>query len=313
MHPRHSIQSTHMLERLPERRASNPQPPDRRVAPVIEADRNGLPYAGAIALTFISSWILTYFCGGTHVVTPDWFLVPIVVCAFRFGRVQTLAVSVAAGLLAGPVMPDHFDHGVAIAQGPSDWISRFVAFVVIGQITAFLFFQLRRRYASDHASLYDQLTGLANRILFGDRLQHGLARLERSKGVLSVLVFDLDDFETVNIKYDHLVGDEVLVAVSARLREAVRASDTLARLSSDEFAMLVEGTDLAAGITTAERVVESLQAPFRIDGDKLIAVRLSAGVSTTTDARTSADEMVREARFAVRTSKELGKNRYSVA
>ena len=291
---------------------SNPLSTSRRSTPGKEDGRPALAYVAAIGLTLICSWIVSFFSGGANVVTPDWLLIPAVLCAYRFGRIPTLGVSIGAGLLAGPLMPDHFNHDVAVAQLPSEWITRCVAFVSIGLLSACLFLQLRRRHASDHASLYDPLTGLANRILFQDRLVHSLVRLERSRAALSVLVFDLDDFEAVNLKYDHSVGDDVLVAVSGRLRESVRSSDTLARLSSDEFAMLVEGTDLAAGMTTAERVVDSLQQPFCV-GDKLIAVRLSAGVSTTTDATIAPEELIREARRAVKTSKQLGKNQYSVA
>jgi hypothetical protein len=157
-----------------------------------------LGYVLAIGATLSISWLVTLKLGGAGVVAPHWFYVPIMLCAYRFGRLPTVAVSLLAGLLTGPVMPDHFSHGVAYPQVTSDWVSRGIDFLVLGYVMALLFRNLRRQRDAARASLRDPLTGLANRVVFLDRLQNALARLERAQGIVGVLFLDLDDFKAVN-------------------------------------------------------------------------------------------------------------------
>jgi PAS domain S-box-containing protein len=100
----------------------------------------------------------------------------------------------------------------------------------------------RRRLEDElrHQAFHDSLTGLANRALFSDRLEHALSRTGRSRARLAVLFLDLDDFKTVNDSLGHGEGDQLLIAVAARLRETLRSGDTIARMGGDEFAVLVE-------------------------------------------------------------------------
>jgi diguanylate cyclase (GGDEF)-like protein len=278
---------------------------------VDEGEPTSLSYVVAIGTTLFVSWLITRELGGAGAVAPHWLYIPIMLCAYRFGFVPTLIVSLVSGFLVGPIMPDHFTNGVAFPQMTSDWVSRSIDFVVLGQFLTFLFRNLRRQRDAARASLYDPLTGLPNRVLFQDRLDQGLARLGRSHGALGVLFFDLDDFKTVNDEQGHLAGDELLVAISARLRGAARAGETLARISGDEFAMIAEGIDAAGTVEVAERMLNTLQAPFTIGGQQT-SVRASIGVASTLNGSASSAELLHNADEAMYEAKRAGKNRYQV-
>jgi diguanylate cyclase (GGDEF)-like protein len=124
-------------------------------------------------------------------------------------------------------------------------------------------------------AFHDQLTGLANRRLFADRVKRALDRHEVDDRSFAVLFCDLDDFKRVNDTHGHAAGDLLLVQVAERLRAEVRSADTLARLGGDEFAVLVDGGDPAA---LADRLVAALQEPFVVDDMRLDA-RISVGVT----------------------------------
>ncbi|MCU1376045.1 MAG: diguanylate cyclase/phosphodiesterase with sensor(s), partial [Actinomycetia bacterium] len=163
-----------------------------------------------------------------------------------------------------------------------------------------------------HQAFHDPLTGLANRALLRDRLEHALARGERHAGSLGVLFVDLDDFKAVNDGRGHAAGDELLLAVGARLRDTVRASDTVARLGGDEFAILVEGPAAATHpASTGERILEAFDLPFRIGGDD-VYVHASIGVALAETDGIDAGELLRNADVAMYAAKSAGKNRCEV-
>jgi diguanylate cyclase (GGDEF)-like protein/PAS domain S-box-containing protein len=161
-------------------------------------------------------------------------------------------------------------------------------------------------------AFHDSLTGLANRALFADRLQHAISRAERTPTELAVLFVDLDDFKTVNDSLGHSEGDLLLIAVADRLRAGVRAGDTIARMGGDEFAILIE--DPIAGETPVDvglRMLAQLEPPFA-HGGKEIFVHASIGVATTRSRDHTADEVLRNADVAMYTAKSNGKNRLEV-
>jgi diguanylate cyclase (GGDEF)-like protein/PAS domain S-box-containing protein len=166
-----------------------------------------------------------------------------------------------------------------------------------------------------HNAFHDALTGLANRALFADRLEHALARTDRQAAPVSVLFDDLDDFKAVNDGAGHSSGDELLVAVAERLRTVLRPSDTVARLGGDEFAVLIEDTaDPAQTQAAADRLLAALAEPFPALGGAGEDVRISASVGIATGAAGQHDvaELLRHADVAMYAAKEAGKGRSAV-
>ena len=160
-----------------------------------------------------------------------------------------------------------------------------------------------------HDSLHDALTGLANRVLFGDRVAASVE--EGRTGVVSVLFVDLDDFKTINDSLGHQAGDELLIAVSDRLSACVRGVDLVARLSGDEFAILLESAvDRQDAVAVAQRLQDALAEPIIVGGREVL---VSASVGITVEDRTDvegADSLLRAADAAMYRAKNKGKGRF---
>ncbi|MEO7981787.1 MAG: diguanylate cyclase, partial [Sporichthyaceae bacterium] len=134
-----------------------------------------------------------------------------------------------------------------------------------------------------HQAFHDDLTGLANRALFMDRVAHGLARRERDGTGLAVLLLDLDDFKTVNDGLGHAAGDSMLRAVAERLATLVRPGDTTARLGGDEFAMvLVDLPSERSAVHAVERIISVLGQPLLLEGKEIYA-HCSIGIAFAGD------------------------------
>jgi diguanylate cyclase (GGDEF)-like protein/PAS domain S-box-containing protein len=158
-----------------------------------------------------------------------------------------------------------------------------------------------------HQAFHDSLTGLANRALFEDRLNHALERHRRDEHQGAAVVFiDLDDFKTVNDSLGHAAGDDLLRAFAGCLADCTRKADTVARFGGDEFAVLVEGyyADAAAAVI-AERIHATLEKPIRLEQDDVF-VHASIGIANG-DPATTADEVVRNADLAMYSAKAAGK------
>ncbi|MGA4862203.1 putative bifunctional diguanylate cyclase/phosphodiesterase [Streptomyces lavendulocolor] len=160
-----------------------------------------------------------------------------------------------------------------------------------------------------HQAFHDSLTGLANRVLFEDRVNHALVQAQRDGTVVGVLFVDVDDFKVVNDIHGHGVGDELLVALSLRLQTAVRASDTAARIGGDEFALLVEGSTTPTGVERfTEHVMSVFAEPFRLSVGPL-STYASIGVATTEDSVDSV-ELLTHADLALYAAKTAGKRQW---
>ena len=159
-----------------------------------------------------------------------------------------------------------------------------------------------------HQAFHDGLTGLANRALFRDRIDHAVARSARTAEDVAVLYVDLDGFKTINDSLGHDTGDTVLVEVAQRLAQAVRGGDTVARLGGDEFGVLVEPGPHARqdGETVAERVLAALDPPIEVNGTPL-GVGASVGIAV---GHGTGEALLRNADVAMYQAKARGKRRW---
>ncbi|PSB47602.1 diguanylate cyclase [Cyanosarcina cf. burmensis CCALA 770] len=164
-----------------------------------------------------------------------------------------------------------------------------------------------------HDALHDRLTGLPNRILFQERLEHVL-QLAKRHNIFSfaVLFVDLDRFKTINDSLGHLVGDRLLMGIAQRLKACIRSSDTLARLGGDEFAMLIEDVDDKGDIIhLVERIQQEFKLPFHLNGQEIYA-NASIGVLIETADYDCAEDLLRDADIAMYRAKERGRGCYEV-
>jgi diguanylate cyclase (GGDEF)-like protein len=163
-----------------------------------------------------------------------------------------------------------------------------------------------------HQAFHDGLTGLANRGLFGDRVEHALARSARTATSLGVLFLDLDDFKTVNDRFGHAAGDALLQTVSERLTRVLRPGDTAARLGGDEFAVLLEDIGGPADAErVADRLIDAVRAPVKL-GEVDAIVGASVGIAVSVAGAERADDLLRNADFAMYRAKSAGKGRHEL-
>ena len=159
-----------------------------------------------------------------------------------------------------------------------------------------------------HQAFHDAHTGLANRALFRDRLEHAVSR--RAGHDVVVLFIDLDDFKTVNDTLGHDFGDHLLVLVAERLRACVRPADTVARLGGDEFGVLVDDSDAAERAEVlAARILAGFEVPFAIAGRQL-HVKASIGVALGASGESTAKGLLQDADLAMYAAKSAGKGTY---
>ena len=162
-----------------------------------------------------------------------------------------------------------------------------------------------------YRAFHDSLTRLANKSLFQDRLQHALARLERTRSHLAVLFIDLDDFKTVNDSLGHSEGDQLLRWVAMTLADMLGPSDTAARLGGDEFALLLEDVESSEAVTgLAERILEALRPPVRL-GTVSVSAAGSIGIAFDEEG-ISSEQLLRNADIAMYQAKKRGKDQYEV-
>jgi diguanylate cyclase len=190
-------------------------------------------------------------------------------------------------------------------------VSATVMFLlVLIRMTGLMAVVQRNERRALHDARHDALTGLANRVLFGERVDH-IVRKE-ANGVVAVLFVDLDDFKVVNDSLGHHVGDQLLMVVSDRLKMCVRDVDTVARLSGDEFAIVLESAvDRHDAIGVAERVQSLLAEPIEVGGrEVMITASVGISVERRADMPMGGSELLRSADVAMYHAKRKGKGRF---
>jgi diguanylate cyclase (GGDEF)-like protein len=164
-----------------------------------------------------------------------------------------------------------------------------------------------------YSTLHDALTGLPNRSLFTERLRHSMHRnVRHPDDMFAVLFLDLDRFKDVNDNLGHFAGDELLRAVARRLEACIRPEDTVARLSGDEFAILLESINETSDAgRVAERIEEALSFPINLAGAE-VTTSASVGIVTSTMSHDQPEQLLRSADMAMYRAKAAGRARYEM-
>ena len=157
---------------------------------------------------------------------------------------------------------------------------------------------------------HDTLTGLSNRVLFNDRLEHGIEQAKRHKTQIALFFIDLDHFKKINDSLGHPIGDRVLVAVTERLKAKIRKEDTLARLGGDEFTVIMDDLKEIQDVSLlAQKILDVLMQPIHIEGHTLY-ISCSIGISLYPQDDTDAHNLVKYADAAMYKAKEEGRNNF---
>ncbi len=163
-----------------------------------------------------------------------------------------------------------------------------------------------------HNSLYDSLTGLANRDLFMDRLSRVIKRCERENLQYAVLFLDLDRFKNINDSLGHRIGDLLLKSIALRLQDECRPADTVARLGGDEFAALLEGVNgLAGALLIAERIRERVRESYRLENYEIFTT-VSVGITMSHGSQHNAADLLRDADTAMYHAKSKGRDQIEI-
>ncbi|MGQ0541550.1 MAG: putative bifunctional diguanylate cyclase/phosphodiesterase [Blastocatellia bacterium] len=190
----------------------------------------------------------------------------------------------------------------------------------IGTEKSNLIFQIQditdRKLAEEklqHDATHDALTGLPNRTVFMERLSAALTKTKRNPSYcVSILFIDLDRFKYVNDSLGHLIGDQLLIGISERLRECMRPSDIVARLGGDEFVILVEGRyDFVEVTHIAERIQRKFKMPFDLSGNEVYS-SASIGILHASEKHITSEDMMRDADTAMYQAKRAGKARHEI-
>lgn len=156
----------------------------------------------------------------------------------------------------------------------------------------------------------DTLTGLPNRALFRDRLERAIIRARRKQYPIALMFIDVDHFKEVNDQYGHAAGDELLCEFAKRLRQCVRASDTVARMSGDEFTIILEDIHAANdGERVARNIINKIRQPF-LSSAGGISISTSIGIALFSEETLTANELLRRADIALYDVKRQGRNSY---
>lgn len=154
------------------------------------------------------------------------------------------------------------------------------------------------------ASLHDLLTGLPNRALFYDRLEHGLEQAKRHNWNLAVMFLDLDNFKQINDKYGHDIGDKILLSVAKKLKENTRSDDSICRLGGDEFLYLLMDVKNELEVTKIiKKLIKKIELPYG-NGDQKLVVKLSIGVSLFPKNAGNLEDLIKSADVAMYAAKK---------
>lgn len=196
------------------------------------------------------------------------------------------------------------------AQTLVRWGSLLLPIMLVS--SGILIYLLRRILKAEkrvqHLAHFDMLTALPNRILFHDRLQQAILRVQRNHTISALLFIDLDGFKQVNDNFGHETGDKLLKLLAQRLQGAIRKSDTVARLGGDEFVVIVEtiASDRHSEMI-ARKLLDAVKSPITINGD-VLSISASIGISICPDDALDDAQLMHNADLAMYQAKKAGKH-----
>lgn len=195
----------------------------------------------------------------------------------------------------------------AVQQGAQDYLVKGQGHPeLLARAVRYAIERKRSEERLTYLAQYDHLTGLVNRSLFRDRLVQAMARSKRMQQPIGLMLLDLDRFKAVNDTFGHDMGDELLKAVSERLKTCVREVDTVARMGGDEFTIILEGASSEQNIlAVAKRIAESIAADFELKGHHL-SVGVSIGITIYPQDDHPVDELLKHADTAMYRAKQQG-------
>lgn len=159
-----------------------------------------------------------------------------------------------------------------------------------------------------HQATYDSLTGLPNRMLFHDRLTKAIENAHRNKQKIAILFIDLDRFKPINDNHGHQAGDKLLIETALRIKQSIRESDTVSRLSGDEFSVILNNTSQYSHVLkVAEQILDKMQQPYQL-GDIFVYLGASIGIALYPNDADNADSLLRKADQAMYEVKASGRN-----
>ena len=222
------------------------------------------------------------------------------------------AVEAAVSRVSVPIHTGDEVHGALVAASTredafGDEEGLFLQ--AVANVLAIAFSRLHLEERIRHQALHDPLTGLANRALCRDRIEHALAISERAGTAAAVLFVDLDNFKRVNDLFGHAAGDALLISLAGRMSAAVRPADTVARLGGDEFVVVCEDVDERTALALGWRVAAAVQEPAEPGATPLSA---SIGIAFGTTGATDPDVLIGHADAAAYRAKERGSGRVEI-
>ncbi len=180
----------------------------------------------------------------------------------------------------------------------------------IEKATRFALFRHESAKRLSTGSSVDSLTGMVSRSLFFDRLNHCLHRAKRNNELVGIIVLNIDSFQSINENYGYKVGDELIRAVASRIKKTLRRPDSIARLSGDEFSVVLENLDsFYSCIYVTEKLIDVLQTHFELDRE-VIKVNFSIGIACFPETGKNAEDLVKCANRAMLNAKEYHGNTY---
>jgi diguanylate cyclase (GGDEF)-like protein len=201
----------------------------------------------------------------------------------------------------------------AVQQGAQDYLVKGQGHPEL--LARAIRYAIERKHSEErltYLAQYDHLTGLVNRSLFRDRLAQAMARSKRTRQPIALMLLDLDRFKAVNDNFGHDIGDELLKAVSERLKACVREVDTVARVGGDEFTIILEGVSSEQNIlAVAKRITESIATPFELK-EHLLSIGISVGITIYPLDDHPLDELLKHADTAMYRAKQQGGSSFHV-